>query len=115
MPKQVDTIEEFRELVAGEEPVVIDFTATWCPPCRFIGPEFARIAEENADSDVKFIKVDVDVNGEASKEAGITCMPTFQVWANGEKLEEFSGASKDKLEALVAKYVKDGAAAAASA
>lgn len=106
MPKQIDTIEEFDELVAGEQPVIVDFTATWCPPCRFIGPVFQKLAEDNAEADVTFIKVDVDVNAGASKKAGISCMPTFQVWANGEKQEEFSGASKDKLEALVAKYVK---------
>ena len=106
MVKQVDLLEDFNDIVSGENPVIIDFTATWCGPCQFIGPVFADLAEKYADSNVKFIKVDVDVNGEASQKAGISCMPTFQVWSKGEKVEEFSGASQDKLKALVAKYVE---------
>ena len=102
MVKQVDDFDEFKALIGGDKYVIIDFTASWCPPCKKIGPYFVGL--EDGTQNVIMIKVDVDVNGKASEQAGISCMPTFQVWKGGEKVEEFSGASEEKLKALVDKY-----------
>merc|ERR1711941_143279 len=60
---------------SAQKPLIIDFTASWCPPCQRIGPIFERMAGENADS-VTMRKVDVDANGEAAQAAGIQCMPS---------------------------------------
>ena len=84
----------------GGKPLVIDFTATWCPPCQRIGPIFAAKATEYADSLV-LKKVDVDANAEAAQAAGIQCMPTFKVYKNGVEAEKMEGASDQGLTDLL--------------
>ena len=86
----------------GAQALMIDFTATWCPPCQMIGPVFVAAAEANPTLTMK--KVDVDANAEASQAAGIQCMPTFKIYKGGVEVEKMEGASKEKLEELVAKY-----------
>ena len=78
---------------SAQKPLIIDFTASWCPPCQRIGPIFERMAGENADS-VTMRKVDVDANGEAAQAAGIQCMPTFKLYKNGEEVDKLEGASE---------------------
>ena len=74
--KMVGTKAEFDQVLAnaGDKLVAVDFTATWCPPCRRIGPIFEKMSEENGD--VVFIKVDVDDNSETSEACEISsCLP----------------------------------------
>merc|ERR1712072_841399 len=79
--------EEFDTTVKDNKIVIVDFTATWCPPCQRIGPVFVSISEEADMSDVVFVKVDVDANKEAAEAAGITCMPTFQLFKDGTMVD----------------------------
>jgi len=104
MVKQVPTKAEFDATIssAGGKLVCVDFTATWCGPCQRIGPEFVKMAD--AYPDCVFIKVDVDENEETSAACQIKCMPTFQFYKNGSKVEEMSGADPAKLKALVEKH-----------
>eukprot|EP00899_Mesostigma_viride_P012021 jgi/Mesvir1/2081/Mv16614-RA.1 len=109
MVQQVDTEAEWerihKEATAKNQVVIIDFTATWCGPCRMIGPFFAELAEKYASKAV-FIKVDVDQGSEISEKCGISAMPTFMVFKGGKKQEEFVGADKNKLQNMIEKYVK---------
>merc|ERR1712113_410159 len=102
MVKQVESADEFKTIVGGDKPVIIDFTATWCGPCKMIAPFFAELADKFTT--IEFIKVDVDDLDDVAAECGISAMPTFQVWKGGAKVEEMVGASKDKLSALCEKY-----------
>ena len=104
MVKQIESKEEFDATLteAGEKAVIIDFTATWCGPCQFIGPKFVQMADEFTN--VVFIKVDVDACSEVAEYCSIQAMPTFQVFKNNEKVEELVGANEGKLRELVAKY-----------
>jgi len=100
----IDTKADFDAKLkeAGDKAVIVDFTASWCPPCQMIAPVLEELATANPT--VIVYKVDVDKNEETSEAAGISAMPTFQVYKNGEKVEEMCGASKGKLEELFQKY-----------
>jgi len=79
--------------------VVVDFSATWCMPCKMIAPVFAEMSEEF--SAVKFIKVDVDEAPEVAQRFKVMSMPTFLFLRNGEVVGRFSGASADKLREMI--------------
>lgn len=100
-------MQEFEDLMeqSKTQAVVIDFTASWCPPCRFIAPVFEKIAAETPQ--VIFVKVDVDEAREISSKCGIRAMPTFQFFKGGVKVDEMCGASEEKLRELVTKYAAD--------
>jgi thioredoxin len=82
--------------------VIVDFSATWCGPCKMISPIFEKLAAQHTNA--FFIKVDVDVNEKVAADAGVSAMPTFQFYVKGKKVEELVGASPDKLTQLIQKH-----------
>ena len=84
---------------AGDKLVIIDFTATWCPPCQRIGPIFIAMAPEFPD--VVFKKVDVDAAAPIAQHVGIACMPTFKVYKNGVEVGKLEGASEQGIKDLI--------------
>ncbi|KAM9329387.1 thioredoxin-like [Gastrophryne carolinensis] len=101
MVREISNLDEFTKALAeaGSSLVVIDFTATWCGPCKMIKPAFEELSVKNPD--VVFLKVDVDEAADVSAHCGIKCMPTFQFYKNGKLVHEFSGANKATLEEKV--------------
>ncbi|XP_045920356.1 thioredoxin-like [Micropterus dolomieu] len=99
MVRKVANLAEFNAILeeAGVKLVVVDFTATWCGPCRQIGPEFEDESQKPENANVIFLKVDVDEAKDVSRSCKIRCMPTFQFYKNGVKVDEFSGADKATL------------------
>uniref|UniRef100_A0A8B9QJE5 Thioredoxin n=1 Tax=Apteryx owenii TaxID=8824 RepID=A0A8B9QJE5_APTOW len=68
---------------AGEKLVVVDFSATWCGPCKMIKPFFHSLCDKFAD--VVFIEIDVDDAQDVAAHCDVKCMPTFQFYKNGKK------------------------------
>ncbi|KAF5385051.1 hypothetical protein D9615_001003 [Tricholomella constricta] len=95
--------QQFREIINGADPVVIDFWAEWCGPCRLIAPAFEKISNKKENQGVAFYKVNVDDHSDISQEVGIRAMPTFMVFKNGNKVDELVGASPGGIESLVAR------------
>ncbi|XP_022313726.1 thioredoxin-like [Crassostrea virginica] len=98
--KEIFTQEELDDLLksAGHKLIIIDFWATWCGPCKVIGPMFRKLAHDSEyEKDVIFASVDVDEANELAEEIGIECMPTIMFFKDGEKIDEMSGANKAKL------------------
>ncbi|EKX50171.1 hypothetical protein GUITHDRAFT_85403 [Guillardia theta CCMP2712] len=98
MPEIVlNTRKEFDDCLksAGSKLVVIDFFATWCGPCKIISPFFHELSEKYPH--VVFAKVDVDQNEETAQSCGISAMPTFQFYKNGNLVHTMRGASKEGL------------------
>ncbi|MBW0487825.1 hypothetical protein O181_027540 [Austropuccinia psidii MF-1] len=87
-----------KEIIA-----IVDFTASWCGPCKVISPTFEELASQNTVDKVKFYKVDVDQVPDAASKAGISAMPTFLVYKNGQVIDTLRGAAKEPLKTLVAK------------
>ena len=82
-----------------EQLVVVDWTASWCGPCKMIAPVFQSLAEKHPQ--VVFVKVDVDEHMEAAQRAGVSAMPTFQFIKNQQVVQQFAGADAQKLTKLV--------------
>ena len=64
MVKELTTLEEYNNAIKGT--CVVDFTATWCPPCQMIKPKFHAMAEDEAYKGIEFYALDVDANAEGS-------------------------------------------------
>ncbi|EKM61650.1 uncharacterized protein PHACADRAFT_248378 [Phanerochaete carnosa HHB-10118-sp] len=96
----VNSLAQFHELINGDKPVVFDFWATWCGPCKVISPIFEKLSEQFPHID--FYKVDVDQQPEISQEAGVRAMPTFYLFRNGQKVKELVGANPQSLQQLLA-------------
>jgi thioredoxin 1 len=78
------TDETFQHLVLeNDKPVVVDFWATWCGPCRMVAPEMEKLAEKY-DGIVQVVKVDVDANPHISQTYGIMSIPTIAYFKPGE-------------------------------
>ncbi|WWC66532.1 thioredoxin [Kwoniella pini CBS 10737] len=101
MVKAIESKSEFDSLIAGSEPVVVDYWATWCGPCKMISPHFAKLEAEYPG--VKFVKVDVEEQEEIALFAGIKAMPTFIAYKDGQPIETVTGAVPAKLNALLEK------------
>ena len=95
----VVTNENIEELKNGSLPLVIDFWATWCGPCKMISPIISQLAEVY-DGEIVVGKCDVEEAEEVASEFGIRNVPTIIFMKNGEIVDKFVGAgSKDKLNA----------------
>jgi ubiquitin C len=99
--KMVSEMGEFTSETASGV-TIVDFTASWCPPCKMIAPHFEKLASEN--SSVKFLKVDVDEGAEVAEHCGIEAMPTFKVFKDGTEVDVLQGADLGQLEAMIAKH-----------
>ncbi|KAJ2923361.1 hypothetical protein H1R20_g13733, partial [Candolleomyces eurysporus] len=98
---EIKNQDEFKTIINSGKPVVIDFWATWCGPCRVISPIFEKMAADPNHSGVEFYKVDVDKQQEISQEVGIRAMPTFMLFKDGNKAGDLLGANPTGLETLV--------------
>lgn len=85
---------------SGEDLVVVDFSATWCGPCKMIAPVFEEMSNEFGG--VVFVKIDVDEVPEIAQKYQVMAMPTFLFLRKGEIVGRFSGASGDKLREMLA-------------
>ena len=94
------TKDNFAEVKASDKPVLLDFFATWCGPCRMIAPLIEQIADEHPEYVIA--KIDVDEEPELAQTFGIQSIPTLVVIKNGEVVNTATGARpKDAILALL--------------
>ena len=92
------------EVLESGTPVLVDFTAAWCPPCRVMKPVLAELAAERED--VKIVQLDVDADQRTAAEYGVLSMPTFILFKDGREVQRLVGARpKRRLEAELAPWV----------
>jgi len=93
------------EVLNSSTPVLVDFWASWCGPCRMLAPIIENLANEYAGK-LKVGKVNVDDEGLLASEYGIVSIPTVIIFVNGKIVEKIVGAnSQDEYEDIIEKYI----------
>jgi thioredoxin 1 len=102
----VGTDQNFsKEVLESPLPVLVDFWAPWCAPCRMVAPVVEALAEEYAGK-VKVVKLDTDENNETAAAYGIRSIPTLAIFKNGEVVDGVMGAApKQTLKELFEKHL----------
>ncbi len=103
---QYVTESDFQtEVLNADKPVLVDFTATWCQPCKMIDPIVKQLAQE-WDGKVKVVKLDADANPGVLMQYGVLGIPTLMLFKAGEIKERVTGYQpKDKLVAKVVPHI----------
>lgn len=95
----------FHDLIDDGLPVLIDFYADWCGPCKALGPVIQDVKEELGDK-VRIIKIDIDKNEELAQQLEIRSIPTLMIYDKGElKWRHTGGESKNKLVNMLKEYI----------
>jgi thioredoxin 1 len=92
MPTDTTDARFTADVLESDAPVVVDFHAVWCAPCRVMSPILAELADERPD--VRFVKLDVDDNQETAVRYGVLSMPTLMVFRGGEPVLKLIGARR---------------------
>ena len=88
--EQIKSDEFKSKVLASKKPVLVDFFATWCGPCRMLTPILEQIAEEKK-GEIDIFKMDVDECEDLSREFGIMSIPTLMVFKNGQLVKRETG------------------------
>ncbi len=100
-----------KDVLQADRPVLVDFWAAWCAPCRMLQPTVAEVAEQYAAS-ARVVKVNVDDNPSVSQRYGIKGIPTLILFKGGKEEERVVGAmSKDVISRMIEKHVAGAATA----
>ena len=96
---------EFEAVTKQNKLVLVDFFATWCGPCKMLGPVLEELAGDFGDQ-IEIVKIDVDQDGDLAMRFGIMPVPTMQLYKNGQLVETLQGFQpKPQLANVFQKYI----------
>ena len=102
---EVINTAKFNELMKQEGLVLVDFFATWCGPCKMLGPVLESVQEE-LEGKIKIVKVDVDESNDLAAAFGVMAVPTMVLFKDGKQINAFSGyMPKEQLVGILQKYL----------
>ena len=103
--KEVSDNSFEKEVLGSDKPVLVDFWAEWCAPCRMLAPTVAAVAEHYGEN-ASVVKLNVDDNPSTAQRYGIKGIPTLILFRDGKEVERVVGAtSKESISRMVEKYV----------
>ncbi len=106
MTKEVNDTNFEQEVLKSTVPVLVDFWAEWCGPCRMLGPIIEEISNEFSDDKVKICKLNVDNNQVTASKYSIMAIPTVLLFKNGQPVEQLVGVrSKKDYINIINKYI----------
>ncbi|KAK8810294.1 hypothetical protein WA538_002869 [Blastocystis sp. DL] len=91
--------DTYHTLKSGSKPCIMNFSATWCGPCKMMAPQFAALS--SAYDSVNFVKIDVDNSPNLTMEEHITSVPTYLLYKNNKLIEQFAGADVNRLKKMI--------------
>ena len=99
-------MNKFQDIIAGDSPVLVDFFAEWCGPCKMIKPVLEELKKKMGNK-IIILKIDIDKNISLSSEYRIQSVPTLVLWKQGEIIWRQSGAlSLNELEQVLSSYIR---------
>ena len=102
MTQQISAVEFESKVLGASEPVLVDFFATWCGPCRMMAPTIDEVSQEMAGK-ASVYKLDIDEAPQIAQQLGIMSVPTFMVFKDGKIASQTIGAQpKENILALFA-------------
>ena len=98
-------METFNDIIKGDKPVLVDFYATWCGPCKMMTPIIEEVGQE-LQGDARVLKIDIDKNQVVADQYQVQAVPTFIIFKNGQIVWRNAGAiDKASLMSHVKQYV----------
>ena len=99
-------MNKFQDIIEGDTPVLVDFFAEWCGPCKMIKPVLEELKKKMGNK-IIILKIDIDKNISLSSEYRIQSVPTLVLWKQGEIIWRQSGAlSLNELEQVLSSYIR---------
>ncbi|QHT71414.1 thioredoxin family protein [Rhodocytophaga rosea] len=103
MPVQKITDAEFENQVSNNPKVVVKYYADWCGSCKLFAPKFNRLSSDARFSDVVFLDINAENSPQARKKAGVTNLPYFAVFKDGQLVESVATSKEDAVVELISK------------
>jgi len=103
MAVKLTTDEDFREQISLNNKVVVKYYADWCGSCKLFAPKFKRISNDPQFEDIAFLDVNAEQNPEARKAAGVTNLPYFAIFKDGELVETVASNKEEAVLELINK------------
>ena len=101
MPVLVATDKDFESIIQENDSVVVKYFADWCGACRLFAPKFRKMSDDAQNESIVFLDVNAEESPEARKKAGVSNLPFFATFKNGELVKGDFTAKKETVEAMI--------------